>query len=117
MDNKTAVFYVRRQGGTRSLHLLQVASEIFEFAKSHLLDLSVASLEGSEHLGRLPELQLQQHGVDAEPKISRRDLRSMGDTRGGPYGNSRQLSGSPFLLPVLPSTGYSTRSSLPEMEF
>ncbi|XP_073406275.1 uncharacterized protein [Dendrobates tinctorius] len=48
-DNTTAVAYINRQGGTRSLPLMSIAGKILEMAEVHLLSLSALHIRGVDN--------------------------------------------------------------------
>ena len=49
MDNKVAVSYIQRQGGTRCRTLLEEVRPILEWAQVHLLDLRAVNVPAAQN--------------------------------------------------------------------
>lgn len=61
-DNRTAVYYIRKQGGTKSLHLLETASLILKFSQNHNITIVPKYLPGKYNglTDRLSRQKIQQ---------------------------------------------------------
>lgn len=44
MDSKTVIYYIDKQGGTKSMPLLQVVPEVFHWAQGHVTALTTGYL-------------------------------------------------------------------------
>lgn len=88
LDNQTAVAYITKQGGTKSLLLLLLATDIFVWAKAHVEALTAAYIRGSQNWTK----------VGTQQGLSENNLLQVGYTLDRSDGNPMECRGTPVCV-------------------
>ncbi|XP_041446855.1 uncharacterized protein LOC121403130 [Xenopus laevis] len=101
-DNSSAVSYIRKQGGTKSLLLWKAVCPILSWAEQNLENLTAVHVPGilNQKADFLSRMTLSKHEWKLHPDIFPPASREVGSSGSGPHGLSGQCSTADILCKI-----------------